>query len=49
MKKKKKSVYQSIRKPLPPPGGVIQSRKQKEKAKRMKGGKLIKKIEKDYS
>ncbi|MDP2677056.1 MAG: hypothetical protein Q8O83_05250 [bacterium] len=45
----KKSIYQSIRKPTPPVGGPMQSRKQKEKEKRVKGRALFKKIEKDYS
>lgn len=49
MKKKKKSIYRSIRKPVPPVGGAMQSKKQKEKKKRIKGKVLLKKIEKDYS
>jgi len=45
----KKSIYQSIRKPVPPVGGAMKSKKQKEKEKRVKGRALIKKIQKDYS
>jgi len=47
--KKNKSIYQSIRKPTPPAGGPMQSKKQKEKEKRVKGKALITKIQKDYS
>jgi len=47
--KKKKTIYQSIRKPIPPAGGPMKSKKQKEKEKRVKGKVLERKIEKDYS
>ncbi|MBI4114340.1 MAG: hypothetical protein HY445_00675 [Candidatus Niyogibacteria bacterium] len=49
IKIKKKTVYQSVRKPIPPVGGPMKSKKQKAKEKRMKGKALLAKIEKGYS
>jgi len=47
--KKKKHIIFSIRRPIPKPGGPMQSKKDKAKRKRLKGGLLLKKIKKEYS